>query len=85
VGCIGFGNPKSRFKWSVSEEDALPVLDHCYKSSLNSFDTANAYSSGLSEEVLGKAIKQYNWRRENVAIATSSGHLSVVVTSSPWI
>ncbi|KAJ5628158.1 hypothetical protein N7490_010386 [Penicillium lividum] len=70
VGCMSFGNPEGRFKWSIPEEEALPVLDHCYKSGLNFFDTANAYSNGMSEEILGKAIKKYEWHRESIVIAT---------------
>ncbi|KAF4627186.1 hypothetical protein G7Y89_g10968 [Cudoniella acicularis] len=70
VGCMSYGNPKGRFNWSLSEEDSLPILDHCYKKGLNFFDTANAYSNGASEEILGKAIKKFNWRRENIVIAT---------------
>jgi aryl-alcohol dehydrogenase-like predicted oxidoreductase len=70
VGCMSYGNPEGRFKWSLPEKDALPVLNHCYESGLNFFDTANAYSNGISEEILGKAIKEFNWRRENIVIAT---------------
>ncbi|KAJ5674746.1 uncharacterized protein N7477_004680 [Penicillium maclennaniae] len=70
VGCMSFGNPEGRFKWSISEEEALPVLNHCYEAGLNFFDTANAYSNGLSEVILGKAIKKYSWRREKIVIAT---------------
>ncbi|KAJ5752554.1 hypothetical protein N7520_009471 [Penicillium odoratum] len=70
VGCMGFGNPEGRFKWSIPEEEALPVLDHCYKSGLNFFDTANTYSNGMSKEILGKAIKKYEWNRESIVIAT---------------
>ncbi|KAJ5886966.1 uncharacterized protein N7473_009640 [Penicillium subrubescens] len=66
---MSFGNPDGRFKWSIPEEEALPVLNHCYESGLN-FDTANAYSNGLSEEMLGKAIKKYRWRRDNIVVAT---------------
>jgi len=70
VGCMSFGNPEGRFKWSIPEEEALPVLNHCYESGLNFFDTANAYSNGQSEEILGKAIKKFGWRRESLVIAT---------------
>ncbi|KAK5378903.1 hypothetical protein LTR20_010405 [Exophiala xenobiotica] len=70
VGCMSYGNPEGRFKWAIPEEEALPILDHCYRSGLNFYDTANAYSNGDSEEILGKAIKKYNWRRENIVIAT---------------
>lgn len=48
-------------------------LSHCwiiYKSGLNFFDTANAYSNGASEEILDKAIKKYSWQRESIVVAT---------------
>jgi aryl-alcohol dehydrogenase-like predicted oxidoreductase len=67
---MSFGNPDGRFKWAIPEEQALPILNHCYESGLNFFDTANAYSNGQSEEILGKAIKKYGWRRESLVIAT---------------
>lgn len=70
VGCMSYGNPQGRYSGAITEEDALPILDHCYQSGLNFFDTANAYSNGESEEILGKAIKKYKWRRENLVIAT---------------
>ncbi|KAB8345913.1 hypothetical protein FH972_022967 [Carpinus fangiana] len=70
VGCMSFGDPRGRFSWSLPEAEALPVLDYCYKKGLNFYDTANAYSNGTSEEILGKAIKKYGWRRENLVIAT---------------
>ncbi|PWY68431.1 Aldo/keto reductase [Aspergillus heteromorphus CBS 117.55] len=70
VGCASFGDPEGRLKWTTPEEEALPVLNHCYESGLNFFDTANSYSNGKSEEILGKAIRKYNWRRENIVVAT---------------
>jgi aryl-alcohol dehydrogenase-like predicted oxidoreductase len=70
AGCMSFGDPRGRYPWAVPEEDALPILDHCYRSGINFFDTANAYSNGQSEEILGKAIKKYEWRRENIVITT---------------
>lgn len=69
VGCMSYGF-RSSTEWMLPEEDALPVLDHCYRSGLNFFDTANLYSSGSSEEILGKAIKKYNWQRERIVVAT---------------
>ncbi|OOF91924.1 hypothetical protein ASPCADRAFT_409016 [Aspergillus carbonarius ITEM 5010] len=70
VGCMSYGNPDGRYPWAVPEESALPILNHCYESGINFFDTANTYSNGISEEILGKAIHQYGWRRENIVIAT---------------
>lgn len=70
VGCMSYGDPAGRLAWALPEEDALPILDYCYQKGLNFFDTANVYSNGVSEEILGKAIKKYEWRRENIVIAT---------------
>ncbi|KAL3474028.1 Aldo/keto reductase [Aspergillus californicus] len=70
VGCMSYGNPDGRYNWCIGEDQALPILDHCYRAGLNLFDTANMYSNGVSEEILGKAIKKYYWRRENLVIAT---------------
>ncbi|PLN79528.1 Aldo/keto reductase [Aspergillus taichungensis] len=70
VGCMSYGTPGKQFDWALGEADALPILDHCYKSGLNFFDTANVYSNGDSEIILGKAIKQYNWDRAAIVVAT---------------
>jgi aryl-alcohol dehydrogenase-like predicted oxidoreductase len=67
---MSFGNPEGRYKWAIPEEVALPILNHCYEVGLSFFDTANAYSNGESEAILGKAIKKYGWRRESLVIAT---------------
>lgn len=69
VGCMSYGSPDMS-SWMISEEKALPILDYCYKKNFNFYDTANVYSNGISEEILGKAIKKFNWRRDNVVIAT---------------
>jgi len=70
VGCMSYGDPRTRMTWAIPEDESLPILDHAYKKGLNFYDTANTYSNGVSEEILGKAIKKYNWRRENLVIAT---------------
>lgn len=69
VGCMSYGVP-AQHEWMIPEEKALPILDYAYKQNINFFDTANVYSNGVSEEILGKAIKKFNWRRENLVIAT---------------
>lgn len=70
VGCMSYGDRRGRYTWCTEEQEALPILQYCYESGINFFDTANGYSNGVSEEILGKAIKKFNWRRENVVIAT---------------
>lgn len=70
VGCLSYGSPDGRDHFSITEAASLQVLEHCYKSGLNFYDTANVYSNGLSEEILGKAIKKFGWKRESIVIAT---------------
>ncbi|KAJ5683433.1 hypothetical protein N7462_006598 [Penicillium macrosclerotiorum] len=70
VGCMTYGPPGSQIDWSLPEEEALPILNHCYEAGLNFFDTANAYSYGGSEQILGKAIREYGWQRERIVVAT---------------
>src|ERR1700712_4386587 len=70
VGCMSFGDRRGRYSWCTEEAEALPILEAAYRAGINFFDTANAYSNGVSEEILGKAIKKYNFRRENIVIAT---------------
>jgi len=70
VGCMSFGDRRGRQSWCTEEEDALPILEASYNAGINFYDTANGYSNGVSEEILGKAIKKFNWPRENIVIAT---------------
>lgn len=70
VGCMSYGDPATILPWTLPADEALPILDYCYQSGLNFFDTANMYSNGTSEEILGQAIKKYGWRRESLVIAT---------------
>jgi len=46
------------------------AFTHRYDNGINTFDTANTYSNGESERILGKALKEYNIPRENVVIMT---------------
>ncbi|KAK9241513.1 NADP-dependent oxidoreductase domain-containing protein, partial [Lipomyces tetrasporus] len=57
VGCMSFGD-KRWFDWVIEdEEQAFAVLKKCYDSGIRTFDTANAYSNGGSEILLGKFLK----------------------------
>ncbi|OZJ02814.1 hypothetical protein BZG36_05223 [Bifiguratus adelaidae] len=69
VGCAGFGSKKN-LDWMIEEEDTLSMTKKCYDAGLNFFDTADSYTNGVSGQILGKAIKQYNLPRENLVIAT---------------
>ncbi|KAJ7674478.1 NADP-dependent oxidoreductase domain-containing protein [Mycena olivaceomarginata] len=60
LGCMSYGNPKFWGNWILEEEEASKHIKAAYDAGINTFDTANVYSNGLSEEILGRAIKQHN-------------------------
>ncbi|KAG4431488.1 hypothetical protein IFR05_013029 [Cadophora sp. M221] len=68
-GCMSLGNPKS-MSWTIGEEEALPLLKAAYDRGLNTWDTANVYSNGASEIIVGKALQKYSIPREKVVIMT---------------
>ena len=75
LGCMTYGAPATgelkpgRQAWALNEQQSRPFLKQALDLGINFFDTANVYSSGASEEVLGNFIKE-NVRRESVVIAT---------------
>lgn len=56
--------------WVIEEADALPLLKAAYDRGVNTWDTANVYSNGVSEEIIGKAIKKYGLERHKLVILT---------------
>ncbi|CAG7937247.1 unnamed protein product [Penicillium salamii] len=69
LGTMGYGS-KQWQDWVLDEEDSLPLIEHAYKQGINTWDTADVYSHGKSEEVVGKALKKYNIPRDRVVIMT---------------
>lgn len=70
LGCMGFGDPERwTHQWVLREPESRPVIKQAIDMGINFFDTANVYSMGASEEILGRAIKDFA-RREEVVIAT---------------
>ncbi|HVZ00499.1 MAG TPA: aldo/keto reductase [Dongiaceae bacterium] len=70
LGCLTYDVPGTgRHAWTLGEDTSTPILRHAIEIGINFFDTANVYSKGTSEEVLGRAIKQYA-RRDEVVIGT---------------
>lgn len=73
IGCMGFGDPtKGHPTWALGEEGGRPIIKYAIEAGINFFDTANLYSQGTSEEILGKALKDFS-KRENIVIATKLG------------
>ncbi|KAJ5743950.1 aldo-keto reductase [Penicillium manginii] len=64
VGSSEFGN------WILEESEALPLLKAAYDRGINTWDTSNNYSNGVSEEIFGKTIKHYNIPRHKILILT---------------
>lgn len=71
LGCMTFGNPKwEGSPWVLPEAEALPLLKKAYDVGINTWETANTYSNGQSETIIGKALKTYNIPRSKVVIMT---------------
>jgi 1-deoxyxylulose-5-phosphate synthase len=72
LGCMSFGDPKRGFHpWILDEEASRPILRRAVEAGINFFDTANIYASGTSEEVLGRALKDFA-RRDEIVVATKA-------------
>jgi len=70
LGCMSFGEPdRGGHEWSLGEEDARPFFKRAIEAGINFFDTANVYSDGSSEEITGRALKDFAGR-DDVVIAT---------------
>ncbi|RMJ21186.1 aryl-alcohol dehydrogenase [Aspergillus sp. HF37] len=69
LGAMSFGT-KDWQDWVLNEDEALPLIEHAYKSGINTWDTADIYSHGRSEEILGKALAKYAIPRNRVVLLT---------------
>ena len=71
IGCMSFGGPDAKgFEWTLGYEDSKRVIDRAIDLGINFFDTADVYSNGRSEQIVGRALKG---RRDDVVIATKVG------------
>ena len=70
LGCMSYGGGnQGNHAWSLGEEESRPFIKRALEAGINFFDTANRYSLGRSEEILGGAIRDFA-RRDDVVIAT---------------
>ncbi|OQV35072.1 aldo/keto reductase [Serratia nematodiphila] len=70
LGCMTYGDPAWR-PWVLKEDEARPFIREALEAGINFFDTANIYSGGESERILGRALRAFA-RREDVVIATKA-------------
>jgi 1-deoxyxylulose-5-phosphate synthase len=70
IGCMSYGIPnRGPHPWTLDEEKSRPLIKQALELGINFFDTANVYSDGTSEEIVGRALKDFV-RREDVVLAT---------------
>jgi 1-deoxyxylulose-5-phosphate synthase len=70
LGCMSFGVPeRGGHPWSMNEDLAVPIIRQALDAGINFFDTANVYSEGTSEEIVGKALAAHA-NRDEIVLAT---------------
>lgn len=69
LGTMTYGKPNDRWQWALNEEESRPFIKKALEEGINFFDTADVYSYGSSEEVVGNALKDFA-KRDDVVIAT---------------
>lgn len=70
LGCMGFGEAERWVHpWVIGEEQTRPIIKKALELGINFFDTANVYSDGTSEEIVGKILKEYA-NRDEIVLAT---------------
>ncbi len=74
IGAMTYGEPgRGHPVWSLGEDDSRPLIKHAVEVGINFFDTANIYSQGSSEEILGRALTDFA-DRDDIVIATKVRH-----------
>ncbi|MBD2755786.1 aldo/keto reductase [Spirosoma validum] len=69
LGCMTYGKPTDRWPWALNEEQSRPFIQKALELGINFFDTADVYTAGASEEVVGRALRDFT-SRDEVVLAT---------------
>lgn len=70
LGCMTYGVPeRGAHPWTLPQEESRPLIRQAIEAGINFFDTANSYSDGTSEEIVGRALKDFA-RRDEIVLAT---------------
>ena len=76
LGCMSYGDAsRGNHQWALSEEESRPFIRKALESGINFFDTANVYSAGTSEEILGRSLRDFANRDEVVVASKVSGQM----------
>ncbi|ARF51244.1 hypothetical protein DSJ_19260 [Pantoea stewartii subsp. stewartii DC283] len=81
LGCMTFGEPtRGKHAWTLPEESSRPLIRQALEAGINFFDTANSYSDGSSEEILGRALRDCKRLIQTVCAAPSgSGKIVSII------
>lgn len=71
LGCMTYGEAQGDHDWTLDEKTSRPLIRQALEAGINFFDTANVYSAGSSEEIVGRALKDFT-SRDEVIIATKA-------------
>jgi aryl-alcohol dehydrogenase-like predicted oxidoreductase len=69
LGCMSYGQPTERWMWALDEEQSRPFIKQALELGITFFDTADVYSNGMSEDVVGRALRDFTTRDE-IVLAT---------------
>ncbi|MDU0328509.1 aldo/keto reductase [Microbacterium sp. KSW2-21] len=84
LGCMSFGDPaSSHLPWSLPKDDALPFFRQALELGITFWDTANVYSYGDSERIVGEALRQFT-HRDEIVLATKA-HFGDTPGSGPGL
>ncbi len=76
IGCMSFGEPdRGSHPWTLPEGEARPLIRAALDAGINFFDTANVYSAGSSEEIVGRALAEFGQRDELVVATKVHGRM----------
>ncbi len=77
LGCMSFGEPdRGNHSWTLPEDQSRPLIKQAVEAGINFFDTANVYSAGSSEEIVGRALAEYGDRDELVIATKVHGRMA---------
>lgn len=69
LGTMTYGTPTERWQWALNEEESRPFIKKALEEGINFFDTADVYTAGASEEVVGRALRDFA-KRDDYVLAT---------------
>ena len=76
LGCMSFGEPhRGNHSWTLSEDDSRPLIKQAIDAGITTFDTANVYSDGSSEEIVGRALRDFSSRDDYVLATKVHGRM----------